>query len=412
MKKRELEYINIDELIFYERNARTHSDEQVEQIVNSIKEFGFTNPVLIDEDNVLIAGHGRTVAAKLLNMTEIPAIRLTGLSESQRKALRIADNQLALNAGWDEELLRIELEDLNVDDFDLSLIGFNFDELDELINAPELTYQDESDPVEEDEVPPPPEKPVSKQGDIWMLGNHKLMCGDSTSIDDVKKLMAGQMADLLITDPPYNVAYQGGTKDALQIKNDNLSDGEFGQFLKDAFYAGNTVIRDGAVFYIWHADSEGFNFHAACKNAGWKVRQSLIWVKNNFVLGRKDYQLKHEPCLYGWKDGAAHFWNSDRKQTSVMEFDKPLRNGEHPTMKPVALFDYLIKNNTKHGDVCLDLFGGSGTTIIACEQNGRVARSMELDEHYCDVIIKRWQELTGEQAVRDDGVAFNNLLEM
>lgn len=367
--------------------------------MQSIQEFGFTNPVLIDENNVLIAGHGRTCAARTMGMTEVPAIRLTGLSETQRKALRIADNQLALNAGWDEELLKIELSELQDVDFDLDLLGFDMSELDDLLQG--LGLEPESEQyreVEEDEPPTTNVMTRCKRGDIWQLGKHRLMCGDSTSVADVKRLMNGQLADMFLTDPPYNVDYEGGT--GLKIQNDNMEDAQFRQFLIDAFGAADSVMKQGAVFYIWHADSEGYNFRGACHNVGWRVRQCLIWNKNSLVLGRQDYQWKHEPCLYGWKDGTAHLWNSDRKQTTVIDYDKPTRNADHPTMKPVGLFDYQIQNSTNVNDIVLDLFAGSGTTMAACEQNGRTAYMMELDEHYCDVIIQRWEDLTGNTAKR------------
>lgn len=256
---------------------------------------------------------------------------------------------------------------------------------------------DETDIIE-DEPPEPPKEPTSKRGDIWLLGRHRLMCGDSTMIDDVEKLMDGHLADILVTDPPYNVDYEGATKDKLKIQNDKMQDDAFRQFLRDAFTTADAFMRAGAVFYIWHSDSEGFNFRGACRDAGWNVRQCLIWNKNTLVMGRQDYQWKHEPCLYGWKDGAGHTWTSDRKQTTVIDFDKPQKNDIHPTMKPVGLFDYLIRNNTKEGDVCLDLFNGSGTTIMACEQNRRSAYVMELDPRYVDVAVKRWETFTGEKA--------------
>ena len=248
-----------------------------------------------------------------------------------------------------------------------------------------------------------PEEPKAKKGDIYQLGNHRLMCGDSTSIDDVEKLMNGNKADMLLTDPPYNVDYEGKTKDKLKIKNDSMDNDSFRQFLRDAFTSADTVMKQGAVFYIWHADSEGYNFRGACFDIGWKVRQCIIWNKNCMVMGRQDYQWKHEPCLYGWKDGASHLWASDRKQTTVIDMAKPVKSDLHPTMKPVALFDYQIKNNTKGGDIVLDLFGGSGTTIMACEQNNRIAYSMEFDPHYVDVIIARWEKFTGQKAVLLNG---------
>ena len=274
---------------------------------------------------------------------------------------------------------------------DLSLTGYSQEEFDDLTEI----FEEAEFLEDEDEVPEIVETRC-KQGDIWQLGNHRLMCGDSTIITDVEKLMNGAKADLLITDPPYNVNYEGGT--GLKIQNDNMKDGQFWKFLYDAFTNADIVMKEGATFYIWHADSEGYNFRAACRSVEWKVRQCLIWNKNSMVLGRQDYHWKHEPCLYGWKDGASHLWNNDRKQTTVIDFDKPLKNGEHPTMKPVGLFDYQIQNNTKSGDVVLDLFGGSGTTLIACEQNKRIAYLMELDPYYCDVIITRWETLTGQKA--------------
>jgi site-specific DNA-methyltransferase (adenine-specific) len=243
------------------------------------------------------------------------------------------------------------------------------------------------------------------------MGNHRLLCGDSTSMDDLAKLCQNQMVDMWLTDPPYNVAYEGGTKEKLTIQNDSMGDDQFRQFLRDAYTAADSVMKPGAVFYIWHADSEGYNFRGAAKDAGWTVRQCLIWKKSSLVMGRQDYHWKHEPCLYGWKDGAGHLWAADRKQTTILEFDKPTRNGEHPTMKPVALFEYQLLNNTKGGDQVLDSFGGSGTTLIAAEKNGRVARLMELDPKYCDVIVTRWQAFTGKHAhLESDGRSFTEVM--
>jgi DNA modification methylase len=392
MMDRKLEWRNIGEIIPYARNSRTHSEEQVAQIAASIKEFGWTNPVLIDEENGIIAGHGRLAAARKLGHTEIPVIELTGLSEAQKRAYVIADNKLALNAGWDTEMLVNELRDLEGMDIDLSLTGFSADELNDMLAEKEEGLTDE------DAVPTPPEEPITKPGDIWVLGKHRLMCGDSTSIDHLERLCDGQAVDMWLTDPPYNVAYEGKTKDALTIQNDSMGNDQFRQFLQDAYVAADAVMKPGAVFYIWHADSEGYNFRGAAQDAGWKVRQCLIWKKSTMVMGRQDYHWKHEPCLYGWKEGAGHLWAADRKQTTILEFDKPSRNGEHPTMKPVALFEYQLLNNTKGGDIVLDSFGGSGTTLIAAEKNGRVARLMELDPKYCDVIVKRWEEFTGKKA--------------
>ena len=384
------------ELIPYAANSRTHSDAQVAQIAASIREFGWTNPILIDGENTIIAGHGRLLAARKLGMEEVPAIILDHLSKAQQRALVIADNQLALNAGWDIDMLKAEIEDLNLEGFDLGLLGFDDKFLDGLL---ELEPEPTEGLTDEDAVPDVPEQPKTVLGDVWVLGNHRLMCGDSTSIDHMQTLTGGGLVDMWLTDPPYNVAYEDGTKEKLTIQNDNMADDEFRQFLRDAYTAADAVMKPGAVFYIWHADSEGYNFRGAAKDAGWQVRQCLIWKKSTMVMGRQDYHWKHEPCLYGWKDGAAHLWATDRKQTTILEFDKPSRNGEHPTMKPVELFEYQMLNNTKGADIVLDSFGGSGTTMIAAEKHGRHSRLMELDPKYCDVIVKRWQDFTGQKAV-------------
>jgi site-specific DNA-methyltransferase (adenine-specific) len=387
-----IEVIGIEKLIPYAKNSRTHSDEQVAQIAASIKEFGFNNPVLVDKDDVIIAGHGRVMAARKCGIMEVPCIRLGHLTETQRKAYVIADNRLALNAGWDNELLTIELNELLADDFALDILGFNSDELKALLDPVTPT----EGLTDEDAVPETPEEPKTKPGDIYRLGRHRLMCGDSTMLDHVEKLMDGQLADILITDPPYNVAYEGST--GMTIQNDDMGDAQFRQFLADAFICANTVMKAGAVFYIWHADLEGYNFRGAAKDAGWTVRQCLIWNKDSLVMGRQDYHWKHEPCLYGWKDGAGHLWATDRKQTTILQFGKPKKNDLHPTMKPVELIEYQMLNNTKGQDLVLDLFGGSGSTMIAAEKHGRCARLMELDQKYCDVIVKRWEDFTGQKA--------------
>lgn len=389
----QITYKPIQDLIPYARNSRTHSDAQVAQIAASIREFGWTNPILLDGENGIIAGHGRLLAAQKLGETQVPTIELAHMSEAQKRAYVIADNKLALNAGWDDEMLFAEFEDLKEAGFDLELTGFTLEEIGKL--TPEVVNEGLTD---EDEAPPVPEEPKTKLGDIYQLGKHRLMCGDSTSIDHLERLCDGQSVDMWLTDPPYNVAYEGGTKEKLTIKNDSMGDDQFRQFLRDAYTAADAVMKPGSVFYIWHADSEGYNFRGAAKDVNWKVRQCLIWKKSSLVLGRQDYQWQHEPCLYGWKEGASHLWASDRKQTTILEFDKPSRNGEHPTMKPVALFEYQLLNNTKGGDIVLDSFGGSGTTLIAAEKNGRVARLMELDPKYCDVIVKRWEDFTGKKA--------------
>ena len=386
--------VKVEALIPYAKNSRTHDDAQVAQIAASIKEFGWTNPILVDGEKGIIAGHGRLMAARKLGMTQVPVIELKGMTEAQKKAYVIADNKLAMNAGWDNDFLTLELKDLEAEGFDLSLTGFDDKELDALLNVIEGT----EGLTDEDAVPEVPEKPKTKLGDIYILGNHRLMCGDSCSVTDMEKLVNGRQVDMWLTDPPYNVAYEGKTKDALTIKNDSMNDEGFRQFLRDAYVTADTVMKAGAVFYIWHADSEGYNFRGAANDAGWKVRQCLIWKKSTMVMGRQDYHWKHEPCLYGWKEGAGHLWATDRKQTTILEFDKPSRNGEHPTMKPVALFEYQMLNNTKGGDIVLDSFGGSGTTMLAAEKNGRIAYVMELDPKYCDVIVKRWEDFTGKTA--------------
>ena len=404
MEKREIIYKKTKDLIPYARNSRTHSDEQVAQISASIKEFGFTNPILIDEDGLIIAGHGRVQAAQRLKLDEVPAIVLEYLTEAQKKAYVIADNKLAINAGWDFDMLKVEFNDLIDMDFDLSLIGFDGKELNQILADPTEGL------VDADTIPETPVEPISKVGDMWLLGNHRLLCGDSTLVDNIDRLMMDKQSDLIVTDPPYNVDYEGKTKNALKISNDSMDDQQFRQFLVDAFTNMNIALKPGGGFYIWHADSEGYNFRGACHDVGWKVRQCLIWNKNSMVLGRQDYHWKHEPCLYGWKDGASHKWNTDRKQTTVLEFSRPSKNIEHPTMKPIDLIAYQIENSSYPNDLVLDLFLGSGSTLIASEKTGRVCYGMELDPKYADVIIKRWQDFTGKDAIHEElGKTYNEL---
>ena len=390
MQEIKVEYVSIDKIKPYQRNARKHDSKSIEVIANSISEFGMADPIAVwGKENIVIEGHGRLLALKQLGYDKAPIIHLDYLTDEQRRAYTLAHNKTAEFSEWDMELLTDEAESI----FNIDLSDFGFDLSEE---------EEEETEVIEDEVPQEVE-PVAKQGDIWQLGRHRLMCGDSTSVTDVEKLMDGVKADMLLTDPPYNVDYEGKTKDKLKIKNDSMDNDSFKQFLRDAFTSADMVMKEGAVFYIWHADSEGYNFRGACFDIGWKVRQCIIWNKNCMVMGRQDYQWKHEPCLYGWKDGASHLWASDRKQTTVIDMAKPVKSDLHPTMKPVALFDYQIKNNTKGGDIVLDLFGGSGTTIMACEQNNRIAYSMEFDPHYVDVIIARWEQFTGQKAVLING---------
>ncbi len=407
--------ISVADLIPYARNSRTHSDAQVTKIAASIREFGFLNPIIVDGESGIIAGHGRVLAAQKLGLDTLPVIEAAHLTEAQKRAYVIADNRLALDAGWDNDMLKVELSDLQADGFNLELTGFSLDEIAAFLVDP---TEGLTDP---DAVPDVPVDPVSRLGDVWALGRHRLMCGDSTSVDALDALCAGRLADMWLTDPPYNVALgydetpeeakkRGRRTDGLTVKNDSMSDDAFRAFLRDCYSAADAIMKPGAVFYIWHADSEGYNFRGAAQDVGWKIRQCLIWKKSSLVMGRQDYQWMHEPCLYGWKEGAAHLWATDRKQTTIMEFAKPSRNGSHPTMKPVELFAYQLLNNTKGNDLVVDSFSGSGTTIIAAEMKGRDACAMELDPAYVDVAVKRWQDFTGQTATLEgDGRTFDEL---
>ena len=388
----------VSDLIPYVNNSRTHSDEQVNQVASSIKEFGFTSPVLIDEKGGIIAGHGRVMAAKKLNLEEVPCITLEGLTEAQRKAYIIADNQLPLNAGWDLDKLKLEIDTLTELDFDIDLLGFDDDFLDGLLGG-----QTDEGLTDEDEVPEAPETPVSVLGDIWQLGNHRLMCGDSTSIDAVDKLMDGGEADLLHTDPPYNVDYSNASRpkagkiDLGKIKNDTMSGEDFYKFLYDMFVCAYSVMKDGSSAYIWHADRETINFKNAAIDSGLTFAQTIIW-KKPMLLSRTRYQWAHEPCLFMTK-GSPYF-TDDRTRTTVWDFggyDKS--KNFHPTQKPFFIPEEAINNSSKQGSNVLDLFGGSGSTLLACEKLGRTGFLMELDEKYVDVIINRWQNFTGKEAV-------------
>lgn len=393
----------IDSLRAYENNPR-QNDDAVAVVAESIRQFGFRQPIVVDAEGVIVIGHTRWRAARHLGMTEVPVHVAEGLSPDQIRALRIADNKTNEVATWDLDKLGIELKALEGSDLDLDLAALGFDQ-DELAKLLDPGVRDGlTDP---DEVPPVPEagQTLTQPGDLWVLGDHRLLCGDSAEPAQMARLMDGRQADLLLTDPPYNVAYEGGTDAAMTIANDDMDDASYRQFLVATLGCAVAVLRPGGAFYCWHADSEGLTVRGACADIGLTVRQCLIWVKSSLVLGRQDYQWKHEPCLYGWKDGAGHTWLSDRSQTTVLEFDKPARNGEHPTMKPVPLFLYLTQNSCPAAGVVLDPFGGSGTTLIAAEQTGRHARLMELDPRYCDVIVKRWEQFTGKQAQRIVAVA-------
>jgi len=393
-----LERVDVSALSAYVGNPRTHSDGQIDQIAASIREFGWTNPILVDAEGTIIAGHGRLEAAKRLQLREVPVIRLAHLSEAQRKALVIADNQLALNAGWDEVALSNLIRDLDAEDFELDVLGFMAQDLERYLTGIDIDATTEAD---EGELPQVPAEPVSKPGDLWILGNHRLLCGDATVLSNVERLMDGQLADMVFSDPPYNVDYGNGTKGKLQgkdrrILNDALGDG-FYQFLYDACVNLLTVAKGAC--YICMSSSELHTLQKAFTDAGGKWSTFVIWAKNTFTLGRADYQRQYEPILYGWKQGVDHFWCGARDQGDVWFVDKPRVNDLHPTMKPVELVERAIRNSSKSRDIILDLFGGSGTTLIAAERTGRSARLMELDPRYVDVIAERWQNLTGQAAV-------------
>lgn len=399
MNKRMAERIElwpVEKLVPYTRNPRTHSAEQVSQIAASIAEFGFLNPLLVDTAAGIIAGHGRLQAAKQLGLAQIPVVVLDHLTEAQKRAYVIADNKLALNAGWDDELLRSEMAALAAEEFDMPVIGFSDEELADLLAEPGVVEGQ----TDEDAVPDAPADPVSKPGDLWILGNHRLLCGDSTVLENVERVLDSALADMVFTDPPYNVDYGNTAKDKMRgnnrtILNDNLGEG-FEQFLYDACINLLTVCK-GAV-YICMSSSELHTLQRAFIAAGGKWSTFVIWAKNTFTLGRSDYQRQYEPILYGWKQGADHFWCGARDQGDVWFINKPVKNDLHPTMKPVELVERAIRNSSKSRDIILDCFGGSGTTLIASEKSGRQCRMIELDPKYCDVIVKRWEEFTGKKA--------------
>ena len=388
--------VEIEKVVPNPRNPNKHSEKQIALLSKIIAAQGWRAPITVStRSGFIVRGHGRLLAARKLGLAEVPVDYQAYETEAAEWADLIADNRLSELSETDELLLKDLLQELNTSELDLELTAYTADEIDQMLGSAKEVQEDDFDA---DKALSEIDEAKTKLGDIYILGKHRLMCGDSTDAAAVEKLMDGQKADIAVTDPPYNVGYTGGTKDALTIQNDKQEDSAFRQFLSAAFTNMDVAMKPGAVFYIWHADSEGYNFRAACKEAGWQVRQCLIWNKNQLVMGRQDYHWKHEPCLYGWKEGAAHLWASDRKQTTILCFDRPQKNAEHPTMKPVALLAYQIANNTKGEDIALDLFGGSGTTLVACEQLGRKCYMMELDPKYCDVIIKRWEKLTGNKA--------------
>jgi len=400
----QVQYWPVDRLIPYARNARTHSDEQVAQVAASIAEFGFVNPILVGGDGILIAGHARLLAARKLGMTEVPVIVLGHLTETQRRALVLADNQIALNAGWNADMLRIELQDIEVNGFDLNLLGFSAEEMETLLAGGEETTEGLTD---EDGVPEIPETAVTVAGDVWLLGPHRLLCGDATQMADVEKVLAGGLADMVFCDPPYGVSYVGKTARKLTIKNDTLG-GKFYEFLREAS-ANMLAVTKGAI-YMCMSSSELHTLYQAFTDAGGHWSTFVIWAKHHFTLGRSDYQRQYEPILYGWREGTDHFWCGDRNQGDVWAIKRPMANLEHPTMKPVELVERALRNSSKGRDTVLDPFGGSGTTIVACEKAGRQARVIELDPKYCDVSIRRWQSFAGQAArLEESGRAFDDV---
>lgn len=406
-RKTKWESVDIDKLIPYVNNARTHSKEQINKLRSSLREFGFINPVIIDSKYNVIAGHGRILAAREEGITEIPCVLVDYLTEAQKKAYILADNRFALDAGWDEDLLRVEIEALQAEDYDVLLTGFDPAEIDELFSIPEEDIKDDNFDVDEELSKPT----MSKQGDVWLLGNHRLVVGDSTKAETYDKLMDGKKVNLVVTDPPYNVNYEGT---AGKIKNDNLEDGKFYQFLLDAFKCAESVMADDASIYVFHADTEGLNFRKAFNDAGFYLSGCCIWEKPSLVLGRSPYQWQHEPVLYGWKKKGKHQWYASRKETTIWKYDKPKKNTDHPTMKPIPLLAYPIMNSSLSNCIVLDMFGGSGSTLIACEQTNRICYTIELDEKYADVIVKRYVEQVGSSDnvfVERDGIksAYNEV---
>jgi len=394
---------SIDRLLPYIRNARTHTDQQVAQVAASIREFGWTNPILVAADGTIIAGHARLAAARRLKMTEVPVIVLDHLTEAQRRALVLADNRLALDAGWDEEMLRVELASLQEDGFDLDIVGFTDEELEDLLRDPEETRDGVTD---EDAVPDEQETAITVPGDVWVLGDHRLLCGDATSMDAIQTVLAGGLADMVFTDPPYNVDYVGKTAKKLKIGNDALG-GKFYDFLREA--CTNVLAVTKGAIYICMSSSELHTLFRAFTDAGGHWSTFVIWAKHHFTLGRSDYQRMYEPILYGWRNGTDHFWCGARDQGDVWFIKRPMANLEHPTMKPVELVERALRNSSKTRDTILDVFGGSGTTLIACEKSRRQARLIELEPRYCDVIVRRWQEYTGEKALLYGGGSFDDV---
>lgn len=383
-----MELVELDKLVPYVNNARTHSPEQINKLRASLREFGFINPVIIDKDYGIIAGHGRVIAAREEGIEKIPCVFADHLTEAQKKAYILADNRMALDAGWDEELLRVEIEALQAEAFDVSLTGFDEKEITDL-------FKDTQEEVKDDDydLTAALEKAAFvKKGDLWVVGRHRLLCGDATNAEDVDKLCEGKRVNLILTDPPYGVSFKSAS--GLTIRNDSMKNEEFYSFLLAAFKNMVSHLEPGGSAYVFHADTEGLNFRRAFIDAGLHLAGCCIWVKNSLVLGRSDYQWQHEPVLYGFLKNGRHQWYSDRKQTTIWNFDKPKRNENHPTSKPLDLLGYPLKNSTQENAIVLDTFGGSGSTLMACELSNRICYTMELDEKYASVILRRYVEDT------------------
>jgi DNA modification methylase len=398
----------VDRLVAFANNARTHSDIQIAQIASSIREFGFVNPILVGTDNIIVAGHARALAARQLGLENVPVIVLEHLTAVQRRALVLADNRLAMNAGWDEELLQLELAALRDEDFDLELLGFDDGELAELLAGNETV----AGLTDEDAVPDLQKEPVSVTGDVWILGNHQILCGDATNAIDVERLLSGVNADLVFTDPPYNVSYEGYTEERLKIEGDRMSAEQFQGFLRDTFRSYRRIVKAGASLYICHSSSWQREFQNALEDAGFKIRCQIIWAKNTFAWGFGRYKFQHEPLFYCHVAEEKDPWYGDKSQSTLWEENKPAANRLHPTMKPIELIERALVNSSKAGDLVVDLFGGSGSTLIACERCNRKARLMEIDPRYVDVVVRRWQEYTGKEAtLNEDGRTFDAVAE-
>lgn len=387
-----MELVEINKLVPYVNNARTHSPEQINKLRSSLREFGFINPVIIDKDYGIIAGHGRVIAAREEGIDKVPCVFVDHLTEAQKKAYIIADNRMALDAGWDEELLRVEIEALQAEAFDVSLTGFDEKEITDLFKDTQAEAKDD----EYDLTAALEKAAFVKKGDVWVVGRHRLVCGDATNAEDVDKLCEGKRVNLILTDPPYGVSFKSAS--GLTIQNDSMKNEEFYSFLLAAFKNMVSHLEPGGSAYVFHADTEGLNFRRAFIDAGLHLAGCCIWVKNSLVLGRSDYQWQHEPVLYGFLKNGKHHWYSDRKQTTIWNFDKPKRNENHPTSKPLDLLSYPLKNSTQENAIVLDTFGGSGSTLMACELTNRICYTMELDEKYASVILRRYVEDTNDGA--------------